>query len=183
MKATGKLPDPFEIAVGMKVMILVNLSTEAEIANGTRGTVRDIILDPREEPLKILEDNLNMVNLQYPPAMILFEPEGGSRISSAFTDPRSTHPIAMPKGQIPITPLTKSFSVVLKDGSKVMIVRKQYALTGGYTFTDIKSQGQTMGAVVIDIRDTPTGKISPFKRSQLTLYFHAVAEEIVPSVF
>jgi hypothetical protein len=35
-------------------------------------------------------------------------------------------------------------------------------MTGGYAFTDIKSQGQTMGTIVINLRDTPTGKISPF---------------------
>ena len=39
-----------------------------------------------------------------------------------------------------------------------------------------------MGAVVIDIRDTPTGKVSPFKHSQLTLYFHAVTEEIIDTI-
>jgi hypothetical protein len=58
----------------MKAMILVNLSSEAEIANGTRGTIRDIMLDAREEALNINEDN--SVRLQYPPALILFEPGG-----------------------------------------------------------------------------------------------------------
>jgi ATP-dependent exoDNAse (exonuclease V) alpha subunit len=159
-KATGKLPDRIELAIGMKAMILVNLSTEAEIANGTRGTISNIILDPREEALKINSDF--SVNLQYPPAAILFEPEGGSRVSSAFVDPRNLHSIAVPKGQIPITPITKTFTVIQKDGSRVTIVRRQYAMTGGYAFTDIKSQGQTMGTVVIDLRDTPTGKMSPF---------------------
>ncbi|KAJ3925226.1 MAG: hypothetical protein NXY57DRAFT_855405, partial [Lentinula lateritia] len=37
-----------EIAVGMKAMILANIATEADLANGTRGTVMDIILDDRE---------------------------------------------------------------------------------------------------------------------------------------
>jgi ATP-dependent exoDNAse (exonuclease V) alpha subunit len=83
-------------------------------------------------------------------------------VSAAFVDARILCTIHVPDGQIPITPTTTTFTAALKDGSKIPITRRQYAITGGYTFTDIKSQGQTMGAVVIDIRDTPSGKISPF---------------------
>jgi len=45
-KNTKKLADRIEIAIGMKAMILFNLSTDADIANGTRGIIKDIILDP-----------------------------------------------------------------------------------------------------------------------------------------
>lgn len=48
-KSTGKLHDVIEVAVGMKAMVLVNIAVEAEVANGTRGTVEQILLDPREE--------------------------------------------------------------------------------------------------------------------------------------
>jgi ATP-dependent exoDNAse (exonuclease V) alpha subunit len=159
-KSTGKLPDRIEIAIGMKAMILFNLSTDAEIANGTRGTIRDIILDPREEALQ-LNTSLT-VNLKYPPAMILFEPDGGCQVSSVFVDERQQSSIKVPEGQIPITPCSVPFKVILKDGTNITITRRHYPITGGYAFTDIKSQGQTMGPVVIDLRDTPTGKISPF---------------------
>ena len=37
---TKKLADRIEIAIGMKAMILFNLSTDADIANGTRGTIK-----------------------------------------------------------------------------------------------------------------------------------------------
>lgn len=86
---TGKLPDRIELAIGMKAMILFNLSTDAEIANGTRGTIRDIILDPREEALDLSTGRT--VKLKYPPAMVLFEPEGGCQVSSAFVDHRQQH--------------------------------------------------------------------------------------------
>ena len=33
----------------MKAMVLLNLVTEADIANGTRGEIQDIILDEREQ--------------------------------------------------------------------------------------------------------------------------------------
>ncbi|KAF9530310.1 hypothetical protein CPB83DRAFT_851365 [Crepidotus variabilis] len=47
-KRTGKLTDRVEIAIGMKIMVVLNVATEANIANGTRGTITDIILDPRD---------------------------------------------------------------------------------------------------------------------------------------
>ncbi|KJA13633.1 hypothetical protein HYPSUDRAFT_532240 [Hypholoma sublateritium FD-334 SS-4] len=36
-KQTGKLKDEIQLTVGMKAMVLLNLATEADIANGTRG--------------------------------------------------------------------------------------------------------------------------------------------------
>ena len=35
-------------------------------------------------------------------------------------------------------------------------------MTAGYTFTDYKSQGQTIEYVIIDIGKPPTGSLSPF---------------------
>ena len=159
-KTTGKLPDRIEIAIGMKVMICFNLSASADLANGTRGTVKDIILDPREEALEVDEDG--SVKLKYPPAMILFEPDGGSKMSAMFVDQRRRHSITIPDGQILITPYTVTFCITLANGSKHSITRTQYGMTGGYAFTDIKSQGQTMGPILIDLRAPPTGQISPF---------------------
>jgi len=59
-------------------MIVVNLSTEGDIANGTQGTITAIILDPREQRSEPNEEGA--IRLMYPPAMILFEPDGGSQI-------------------------------------------------------------------------------------------------------
>jgi len=49
-KATGKLPARIQMAIGMKAMVLLNVATEADIVNGTREEIQDIILDEREEP-------------------------------------------------------------------------------------------------------------------------------------
>lgn len=46
---TKKLTHRIELAVGMKVMVTLNLATEADLANGSRGIVTDIVLDPRED--------------------------------------------------------------------------------------------------------------------------------------
>ena len=37
-----------EITIGMKVMVTVNISTYADLTNGTRGVITDIILNHRE---------------------------------------------------------------------------------------------------------------------------------------
>ncbi|KAJ3568696.1 hypothetical protein NP233_g5549 [Leucocoprinus birnbaumii] len=47
---TQRMAERVELAVGMKAMVIVNIATEADLANGTRGTVEEIILDPREPP-------------------------------------------------------------------------------------------------------------------------------------
>lgn len=48
LKKTGKSRDVLEIAVGMKAMVLLNPAVEADIGNGTRGTIEKFILDDRK---------------------------------------------------------------------------------------------------------------------------------------
>ena len=50
----------------------------------------------------------------------------------------------------------------MPDGTRVTVVRRQFAMIRGYAFTDIKAQGQTIEVVIIDLRNTPSGKITPF---------------------
>ena len=39
-----------EFTMGMKAMVLINITTEADLANGARGEIIDIVSDPREPP-------------------------------------------------------------------------------------------------------------------------------------
>jgi len=149
-KDTGKLPATVHMAIGMKAMVLLNVATEAEIANGTRGEIHDIILDQREDTSVPDEDGI--IQLKYPPAMILFKPDRTT--SLAFT--------GLPPGIIPLTPSQAKFAVTNRTGQRVLVQRRQYAMTAGYAFTDYKSQGQTIEYVIIDIGRPPTGSISPF---------------------
>jgi hypothetical protein len=71
---TRKVTQRIEFVIGMQVMVTLNVATEADLANGSRGIIHDIILDPREQ---IASEDVNddgIVWLQYPPAMILFQP-------------------------------------------------------------------------------------------------------------
>ena len=70
-KDTGKLSAVVHMAIGMKAMVLLNIATEADIANGTWGEIQDIILDEREEGS--VADEEGIIQLKYPPAMHLFK--------------------------------------------------------------------------------------------------------------
>ena len=147
---TGKLPDLVQMAIGMKAMVLLNLATEADIANGTRGKIQNIILNEREQISGADEDG--SIKLKYPPAMIVFKPDKGMKLIFK----------GLPPGLIPLTPSLAKFSVTSRTGKIFKIVRRQYAMTAGYAFTDYKSQGQTIEYVIINIGKPPTGSLSPF---------------------
>lgn len=149
-KDTGKLPATVHMAIGMKAMVLLNLATEADIANGTRGEIQDIILDEREE--MSAPDEEGIVQLKYPPAMLLFKPDRTSKLMFP----------GLPPGVIPLTPSQTKFTVTGRSGKRFKVERRQYAMTAGYAFTDYKSQGQTIEYVIIDIGRPPTGSLSPF---------------------
>lgn len=143
-----KLAPSIEMAEGMEVMVTWNLSPDAQLANGSRGTIERIYLDPREPAYSASE---SIVYLKYPPAVIIFRP--------AHTD--------MPKlpgleeGLVALQPSIGNMH--LKNGNDSLLVkRKQHALTPAYSFTDYKAQGQTLEHVLVDIGKTPGGGISPF---------------------
>ncbi|KAL6303026.1 hypothetical protein BKA93DRAFT_818191 [Sparassis latifolia] len=56
-----------ELAIGMKVMVTMNIKTDLDVANGSRGTIEDIILDENEPTF----GNDPVVQLHHPPAYSL----------------------------------------------------------------------------------------------------------------
>ena len=161
-KFTGGLRDRIELAIGMKAMVILNLATEADIANGTRGVIKDIILDPWEPMTPA--DKEGRVVLQYPPVLVLFRPSKETNIAGAFPTTKATSQLKVEQGIVPITPTTSShaFTITCLDGKKYSIRRRQFALTGAYAFTDIKAQAQTIARLIADLANPPTGKLSPF---------------------
>nr|GAT45083.1 predicted protein [Mycena chlorophos] len=64
----AQLGDEVLLSVGMRAMVLLNISTEAELANGTRGEIVDIVLDIRKPlPLKEGKES-SAIQLKFPPA-------------------------------------------------------------------------------------------------------------------
>ncbi|KAF8640291.1 hypothetical protein AX16_010186 [Volvariella volvacea WC 439] len=143
------LQHTIELSVGMQAIVTLNISTEAEMANGTRGTIADIILDPREPNHK--QDDI--VNLQFPPAMLLFKPD--TCLSNVTFE-------GIPDGLIPIFPHKQRVTLVGRNKERTRIERRQYPITGGYAFTDYKAQGQTIPYAIIDLGKVPSGRLTGF---------------------
>jgi len=146
-KQMGSLHDRTIVAIRMKAMVVLNMATEADIANGTCGTIYDIILDPREVPRQG-EDST--IILKYPPAAIIFKPNGKCNIQ--FN--------GLNTGFVPILPSKMTFSVTVRN-KMYSISQQQLALTPAYAFTDFKAQAQTIEYVMIDIGQPPSRSLSP----------------------
>ena len=144
---TNKLPHKVELVIGMKAMVMTNISTEADLANGLRGVVEEIILDPRE---RLEVSDSKVIRLEYPPAVVLFRP--------LFCRDRNFPGLA--NGIIPIFPTHTSFKLGGRSGR--CVDREQISLTPAYTFTNFKSQGQTIENVVVDLTKPPSGKLDGF---------------------
>lgn len=143
----NKLPHRVEIAIGMKIMITDNIATDADLANGSRGVIADIVLDIREVLDREQLKRDGYVKLECPPAAIIFEPIHYS--FQKFPDLR--------EGQIPIFPSQTSFNISTTGKPKTKITRRQYPITPAYAFTDHKAQGQTIEYVIVDIGKVPGG--------------------------
>ncbi|KIM60057.1 hypothetical protein SCLCIDRAFT_125049 [Scleroderma citrinum Foug A] len=65
-------------------------------------------------------------------------------------------------GVLPITPLTKTFSVLTGSGKKLTVSRQQIPITPVYTFTNYRSQAQTIDHCIIDLATPSAGKLTPF---------------------
>jgi hypothetical protein len=150
-KTTGNLAEHVELAIGMKAMVLQNIATEADLTNGTRGQVAEIVLDSREDQMQ-RDDETGFTHLRYPPAMVMFKPDKACL----------TRFDGVPNGLIPIFPTTQKFNIKQQGEAPTRLKRRQLAIVASYAFTDYKSQGQTIEQVIIDLAKPPTGSLSPF---------------------
>ncbi|KAJ7761138.1 hypothetical protein B0H16DRAFT_1719836 [Mycena metata] len=132
---TAKLAERIELAVGMRAMIIINIATEANLANGTRGEIIDIKLDPREPSEPMEDEGTGARLLSYPPVLVLFKPDHCTM--PAFE--------VLPQGVLPVVPFLGKFTIRDRHNKPQRISRRQLAITPAYAFTDYKSQGQTMG--------------------------------------
>jgi hypothetical protein len=144
---TCHLPNRVDLAIGMKAMIILNISTEVNLANGSHGIISDIILDPREN---LTDTSSPTIYLKFPPAVILF----------CLFNCNDLQLPSLERGTVPIFPTHKTFSI--QGEKKVTIDRWQFVMTPAYAFMDYKAQGQTMECVIADIAKPPTGSLSPF---------------------
>ncbi len=145
------LPETVEVAIGAKVLVTQNIETDLDIANGTRGTIVDIILDEREPPR---EHGKDIIDLKYPPVYILVK----------LKKTRLKQLPGLEAGVIPIRPIVQKMRVnVSERKSKTRAITwTQYPITPAYAFTDYCLQGQTILSVMVDLAKPSSGRLSLF---------------------
>lgn len=145
----GGLMKDIELAIGAPVMVTLNIHTDMDITNGVQGEIQGIVLDERERLITTKETN--SVCLRYSPQYVLV------KLNCTKT------PIldGLPQNVIPIVPVKKTFSINM-NGTKHLVTRTQLPLTLAYTFTDYRSQGQTLKSVIVDIGPLPYRYLTPF---------------------
>ncbi|KAG1783655.1 hypothetical protein EV702DRAFT_1190674 [Suillus placidus] len=142
------LANKLELAKGMKVMVTFNVETDLDVANGAHGEIVEIVLDERETAFS---PTAPIIELIYPPAYILVKM---SRTKAVQLE-------GLEKDILPLVPLECTFSIVHGKGLKT-IRRRQLPVTPAYSFTDYRSQGQTISHSIIDIATPPSGGLTPF---------------------
>ncbi|SRR6266404_2176051 len=144
----GNLPDETMLSIGMKVMIMFNIQTDLDIANGSCGVIMGIALQAGDE--ENAKDN-DIVKLNQVPACVLVKMD------------KTKVPLleGLAENVIPLTALERTFTVI-HGSEKKTVIRKQLPLTPSYAFTDYRSQGQTIDAAIVDIVSPPTGRMSAF---------------------
>jgi ATP-dependent exoDNAse (exonuclease V) alpha subunit len=144
-----KLPDIICFAIGAKVMVTSNINTDINVANGTRGKIVEVTLDPREAETVRWGPR---ITLRYPPCCILLKLERGN----------SSQVGNLPEGVVPIFPQERTYQLRFPGGKVKSVKQKQLPITGAYALTDYCAQGQTIERVIIDLATPPTGTLTPF---------------------
>jgi len=150
LKDTEQLPTMIRIVKGMRVMVTRNISTAANLSNGSRGRIADIILDPREDPIGQSAIQQRRSYLHYPPILVIIELDFCELPQLPGLPPR----------YVPLSPISSKFTV--ESNPSIRVTRRQLALIPAYAFTDFKSQGQTIDHVLVDIGKTTCFGLSPF---------------------
>ena len=141
------LPEYIHLAIGMKVMVTNNLQTDLDVMNGARGVVVDIILNPEEPPF---EDG-SLVELKHPLECVLVKL---SRMRAAAL-------LGSGEGVIPIQQISTRTQICVGGKSRT-VTCTQFPITGAYSFTNYRAQGQTIPYVIINITSPPTSGLSLF---------------------
>ena len=129
-------------------MVTLNIETEMDVANGTRGEIVDIVLNPDEDPIPV---NTQKVRLKKMPAYVLVK----------LNNTRLRQLPNLPPQVIPIEPNAAKFTITVQKKTRT-VTRRQFPITAAYAFTDYRAQGQTIRNVIVDISTPPYGGLNLF---------------------
>jgi len=148
-----ELPEVVHLAFGMKVMVTQNVETDLDIMNGARGTIVDIWLHPEEPPF---DQRQPLTKLRYMPVCLL------TKLDCTCATQLKDLEVSV----IPVEPACKPYRITCQTAEGKFVTctvqRRQFPVTAAYAFTDYRSQGQTIPAVIVDIATPPTGALISF---------------------
>ncbi|KAG8764056.1 hypothetical protein FRC12_008301 [Ceratobasidium sp. 428] len=157
----GGLPDEVQLAIGMKVMVTLNVSTEIDVTNRARGVIVGIKLNQQELQFGLDKPQVKLAHI---PTYVLMKFDRTQAKPLPSLEPKV----------ILIVPITRYYSInvpVKQPGGKVQLIKRnikqfQLPIAPAYAFTDYRAQGQTLASAVINIAEPPTGG----SLSQLNIY-------------
>ncbi|KAG8682909.1 hypothetical protein FRC11_014190, partial [Ceratobasidium sp. 423] len=144
----GAFQEVVYLSKGMPVLVTVNVETEIDVANGSRGIIQEIIV--HDDGPGATQESLE-IHLQRPPASVL--------VSLSHTRAGPIEDLV--QGVVPIVPEQGCFQQPIPGKPAITIHREQIPLIPAYAFTDYRAQGQTLPYVIVDIA-SPPGGITPF---------------------
>jgi hypothetical protein len=145
------LPAYLELAIGARVILTENISTDLDLANGATGEVVGIALHP-DEPAHGDQPEVNLLRL---PKYILVKLE----------KTRAGKLSGLEEKIVPIECSTTTYQLKMEINGRVVIrtvTRHQFPMSLAYALTDYRAQGQTIPRVYVDIASPPTGGLSLF---------------------
>ena len=136
--STRGLPRQIKLYIGMPVMVSTNVKTDLGVTNGTKGIVRDICFDNREET----DESPGCHHVDGLPHSIIVE------LEDIDMEPLP----GLPPNYYPISVRTESFPVHMPGRkSAVNVNRSQFPLVPLFSCTAHKSQGQTLQKAIVDL--------------------------------
>ena len=130
-----------------------NIETDLDVMNGACGEIVDIILHP-DEPA--FSTNEPIIHLKYLPAYLLVK----------LQCTRASHLQGLEEAVIPVEIATTRMKISVWSYRGKVVDRtvhcRQYPITAAYSFTDYRSQGQTIPYVIVDIAKPPLGNLTLF---------------------
>ncbi|CAF1446689.1 unnamed protein product, partial [Adineta ricciae] len=155
---TEHLPGYLPLVPGMPVLLTENIATELGLSNGTRGIFRQLVYEECFQDTELYQNNFpEHTNFVLQPKYALVEFPSCKLDYALSKLDQKIIPICLSEQTFQfdakelLTESTSKAAKLTKRSTKISIKRKALPLVPAYSITTHKSQGQTLGKVIIDL--------------------------------
>ena len=140
-----------------KIMVPLNIETEMDGTNGTRGEIVDIVLNPNEDPTPL---NVLKVCLEGMPEYVLVK----------LNNTRLSQPQSLPPQVIPIEPNAVKFKIMVQNSTQTIVHKARQYVTSSLISTPPCLALSTLPTFTLRYREEQGGKWSDFCESSIPRY-------------